>query len=120
MYSAIVAEHANNPRCVGPLATATHLGTAGVPGDGPYFRVWLEIEGDTLVRAAFQTFGCAVAIACGSLMCSVLTGRSLTQARRLEPHDIVVLAGGLPEGKEHCPQLAIQALSLALNGGSVQ
>jgi len=48
MYSTIVADHANNPRCIGPLASATHLDTAGVPGDGHYFRVWLEIEGEII------------------------------------------------------------------------
>ena len=36
MYSAVVQEHFHHPRRVGPREGATHQGTAGVPGDGPY------------------------------------------------------------------------------------
>ena len=115
VYSAVVAEHANNPRCVGPLATATHLGSAGTPGEGHYFRVWLEMDGETIVRAAFQTYGCAVAIACGSVTCSLLAGRSREQTLILDSQDITRLVGGVPEGKEHCPQLVVAALALALD-----
>ena len=36
MYSERALDHVWRPRNVGPLAGATHEGTAGVPGDGPY------------------------------------------------------------------------------------
>ncbi len=51
----------------------------------------------------------------------VLMGRTLSQARLLTAQDITLLLGGISEGKEHCPQLAITALHDALSdlGGSL-
>src|SRR5579871_3971983 len=118
MFSAIVNDHVYNPRNVGPLETATHEGVAGVPGDGPYGPA-IRGGGGKIVRAAYQTYGCPGAIACGSMTAQVLTGRTIEQALRLEEKDLVLLLGGLPEGKEHCPQLAIQALRKALTRSEI-
>jgi len=119
MFSAIVNDHVYNPRNVGPLETATHEGVAGVPGDGPYMVLQFEVGAGKIVRAAYQTYGCPGAIACGSMTAQVLTGRTIEQALRLEEKDLVLLLGGLPEGKEHCPQLAIQALRKALTRSEI-
>lgn len=118
MFSAIVLDHFHNPRNVGPLETATHQGVAGVPGDGPYMLFWLEIEDNSIVRAAYGTYGCPAAVASGSMVAALITGRSPEQASLLTREDLIRLLGGLPEGKEHCPQLAIQALTSALRGDS--
>lgn len=116
MFSAIVLDHFHNPRHVGPLEAATHQGVAGSPGDGPYLILWFVVEEDVIQQAAYQTYGCPAAIASGSMTATLLVGRTVEQALNLTATDLMLLLGGLPEGKEHCAQLAITALTNALKG----
>jgi nitrogen fixation NifU-like protein len=118
MFSAIVQDHVANPRNVGPLETATHEGVAGVVGDGPYMVLWFEVEDGQIRRAAYKTYGCPSAVACGSITAQALTGRTVEQALRLTAQDILRLLGGLPEGREHCAVLAQEAVAKAFPKGS--
>lgn len=110
MYSELAQAHISNPHNPGPLGSATHNGVAGVPGEGPYMILWFEVRADVILRAAFRTFGCAAATAAGSITTVLLTGRTVEQALRLTAWDIDLVLGGLPEGKEHCPRLAVEAV----------
>jgi nitrogen fixation protein NifU and related proteins len=110
MFSATVLDHFYNPRNVGPLEGATHEGTAGVPGDGPYLRLWFRFEGDTVRAAAYRTYGCPAAVASGSVLAELAPGRTLAQLRQITPADVMRLLGGLPEGKGHCAELVAEAL----------
>ncbi len=119
MYSAIVQDHFHQPRRVGPLAGATHTGTAGVVGEGPYLVLWLKVDEDNkIVDAAYQTFGCPAAIASGSVLAELVEGKSPAEALLVSEENIVESLGGLPEGKDHCPRLAVQALKNALTSYS--
>ncbi len=112
-FSAAVLDRAMDTRHTGPLAGATHTGVAGAPGDGPYMELWFEVSDRVIKRAAFRTYGCPAAMACGSMTAQLATGRTVEQMMRLTPRDITLLLGGLPEGKEHCPEMAVQALRRA-------
>jgi nitrogen fixation NifU-like protein len=112
MYSDLAQEHIGNPRNAAPLASATHQGVAGVPGEGPFMILWLEIRDGIIRRTGFQTYGCVAAIATGSFTTTLITGRTVEQASRLTAHDLIN-ALKLPEGKEECAHLAIQALNNA-------
>jgi NifU-like protein involved in Fe-S cluster formation len=114
MYTPLVQDHFANPRNVGPLEGATHRGAAGSPGDGPYVILWLQVEEGTIRRAAYQTYPCPAAIACGSITAEVLAGRTVEQARQLEASDVIALLRGLPEGKEDRASLAVEALRRAI------
>ena len=116
-YSAIVQEHFHQPRNVGPLEGATHQGTAGAPGDGPYAVIWLRIEGGRIAEAAYRTHGCPAAMASCSMVAELATGKTVDQALGLRPEELMEALGGLPEGKEHCPVLAVEALRNAIGGG---
>jgi len=114
MWSTVVDNLVNAPRFAGPLAGATYEGLAGTPGEGPHFRLWLTLDEENIVGAAYNTYGCLAAIASGEMLCLLLVGRSIEQAQQLTPAILTRAMQGLPEGKEHCPQLAISALHLAL------
>lgn len=116
MYSPLASEHFHQPRRVGPLEGATHTGTAGAPGDGPYVALWLRVEGETIVQAAYRTFGCPAAIASSSVMAELLEGKSLEAAHAMTLDDLNAAIGELPEGKDHCPRLAYRASRAALSG----
>lgn len=115
MFSAAVLEHTAYPRNTGELANATHHGIAGVPGDGPYMHLWFEVEEGVIQRASYMTYGCPSAIASGSLCAEILQGRTVSQALLITPKDVQLLLGGLPEGKEYCAKLAIEALQDAFS-----
>jgi len=112
-YSAAILDRAASPRFEGPLPDATHTGVAGSPGDGPYMEMWFELRDGVIRHAAYRTYGCPAAIACGSMTAQVATGRTIEQVLRLTPRDITLILGGLPKGKEHCPQLCVKALHSA-------
>ena len=114
MYSVVASEHFHAPRRVGPLEGATHTGTAGTPGGGPYVVLWFVVSGERIDRAAYRTFGCPAAIASASMVAELVEGRLVEAALMLTESELIQALGGLPEGKEHCPKLAVQALVAAL------
>ena len=111
MLSPLAALHVQQPRNVGPLEGATHVGSCGTQGEGPYVTIWLLIEEGVIRRAAYATHGCPSSIASASMICQIATGRSVEAVSQLTPEDLVKILGGLPEGKEHFAQMAVQALA---------
>jgi nitrogen fixation protein NifU and related proteins len=110
MYSSKAQEHFHQPRRVGPLEGATHTGTAGTPGEGPYVMLWLRVEDEVIAAAAYKTFGCPAAIASASMLAELVEGKRVSEALELDEMTLTRALDGLPEGKDHCPRLAIQAL----------
>jgi len=115
-YGPVIQDHFHHPRNVGPLPDATHRGAGGVPGEGPYVVLWLKVEDGVIRRAAYRTVGCPAAIGCASVLAELVTGRPVDQALRLDEPALMEALGPLPEGKEHCPPLALAALKNALSG----
>ncbi len=99
------------------MEDATHHGIGGVPGDGPYVQIWLIIEGDLIMKASYECNGCPSSVAASSMAAQLLIGRTMDKAVLLESHDLIVVLGGLPEGKGYYADLAVQALQNALNAG---
>jgi hypothetical protein len=42
-------------------------------------------------------------------------GKTLSEARKLRREDVIAVIGSLPQGSTHAAQLALDALSAALN-----
>lgn len=114
MFTARAAEHLSSPRNAGPLTSATHYGEGGTPGEGPYSRLWLQVEQGRIVRAGYECNGCPSSIVTSSMVAEIVTGRTVEQAALLTPADVVLLSGGLPEGKGYYADLAVAALQSAL------
>jgi nitrogen fixation NifU-like protein len=112
-YSSVVEDHFHRPRNVGPLE-GLPAGTAGTPGEGPYVLIWVECAGGRVARAAYRTYGCPAAVASASMAVEWAMGKGEDEVMRLTPALLTELLGGLPEGKEHCPDLAVRALRAAL------
>lgn len=114
MYSLAAQDHFNNPRRVGTFSDADAVGRDGVPGQGNYMVLYLKADGDRIVDARFQTYGCPAAIASGSWVAEWAIGRTFAEAMMLEAHEVEEGLGGLPLGKEHCAPLAVNALRNAV------
>ncbi len=113
-YSATAMDHFHHPRHVGRLATANARGTQGTQGAGNYMVIELAIAEGRIVDIAFQTYGCPGAICCGSMITELALGKSIAEARAIQPEHVLAALGGIPLGKPSSARLATGALAAAL------
>jgi len=109
-YSQTVRVHFNEPRNVGRVEPPDAEGFAGGRRSGPFMCFTARVREGVLEEVRFQTFGCAPAIAAGSLLTEMVTGKTLTEAAAWDVLRLVEALGGLPDDKRHCAELAIEAL----------
>lgn len=110
VFSDRIQDHVARPRNRGEMPDATHIGLAGVPGDGPHVKLWFLIEDGVIRKASYDTNGCPSSIGCASMLCELCVGRAMETMKLLEPRELDVILGGLPEGKGHYAELAVKAL----------
>ena len=101
----------------GSVMEETHRGVAGTPGGGPYLVLSLRAAEGRVVEARFRTYGCPAAIGCSEAACAWSEGRPLGELATVTAEDVARWVGGVPEGKEHCPELAARALRAAVAPG---
>jgi nitrogen fixation NifU-like protein len=115
VLSAVAAEHVNLPGNAGQIQGATHIGVGGTPGDGPYIRLWLVIEDDIVKKAGYECNGCPSSTAAASMVAQLAAGRAVDRLALLQSSDLLLILGGLPEGKEYYADLAVKALRHAIS-----
>jgi len=113
-YNEVVLDHFNNPRNVGELKNANAIGTVGSKTCGDIMTVYLIIEKNIIKNIKFKTYGCAAAIASGSIATELAKGMKIEDALKLSREDIANELGGLPEFKLHCSNLAADAIHKAI------
>lgn len=86
------------------------IGRSGIKGQGPFMYIFLEIEGVSVRNARFETYGCPSALRCGDWLTKWAVGRELSTLHVITPADLTIVVGGLPLGKEHCADMAVEAL----------
>jgi len=96
------------------------VGLVGSPACGDMMKIWIKIDPKTEKVKSFkwQTFGCASAIASTSMLSVMVTekgGRTIVQALKITPRDILDRLSGLPTRKIHCSVLGDKALEAAIN-----
>lgn len=120
MYSERLRELFHSRAHAGNLEDATHYGEAGTPGQGPYIQLWLRVADGKVEAARFKTYGCPAAIACAEATAAWCEGRNFAGLGNVAAVQVSEWAGGVPEGKEHCPELAAQALRAMRSSGPYQ
>lgn len=113
MYSERLMQWFHSRRHGGLLEDATHFGQAGEPGGGPYIQLWLRVEDGIVQAARWRTYGCPAAMACSEAICAVSEGKHIGALRGVSSEDVCEWVGGVPEGKEHCVDLAATACRTA-------
>jgi nitrogen fixation NifU-like protein len=114
LYNKVVLDHYQHPRNPGVLEGANAIGRAENAACGDELQLYLEIQGRQVLRASFRTFGCAAAIAAGSMLTELVAGATLSEAGQLTSEAVDAALGGLPPLKVHGAVLAADALRLAL------
>ncbi len=113
-YSEKVMDHFANPRNVGELKDANGVGEVGNSKCGDIMRMYLKIEGSTIVDVKFMTYGCGAAIATSSMATEMVKGKTIDDALKLTNKAVMEALDGLPPVKVHCSVLAEQAIKAAL------
>lgn len=115
MYSRQLLDHFQNPRNAGEIADADATAEIENPACGDVLRLTLKATAGRITEARFKAKGCVAAIACGSALTELITGKTLSEAKDLRRDDVLAAVGGVPQASTHAAQLALDALSAALN-----
>lgn len=114
-YNKNVLDHFRNPRNFGVLENADAEATVKNPICGDTTRIMIKVGDDAIEDIRFQTMGCAAAISTSSMLTELVKGKSLDEAEKITSQDVSLALGRLPSKKEHCSNLAPDALRLAIS-----
>ena len=89
-------------------------GCSGTPGGGRYVILRITVRSDTILDCSFESNGCPAAHTAVGGLVAFIKGRRLEQAALLDSQDLLILIGGLPDGKGYYATMAIEALRDAL------
>jgi len=84
----------------------------GICGDEMKF--YLIIEKDIIKSIRFLTTGCYFTILCGNAVASEAEGKSINDALKISPAQILSIVNKLPEHHYHCTILAVSTLYKAI------
>jgi nitrogen fixation NifU-like protein len=107
-------EHFSAPRNIFIMSDPDGVGTAGDPGCGDNFKMFIQVQGDRITNISFLVFGCCAAIACGSMTTVLAKGKTIEEALKITEQAVVDALDGLPETKQHCSNLGVSALKAAI------
>ncbi len=113
-YNKTILDHFRNPRNMGELKDADAEATVGNPTCGDVMKIMIKIKDNKLSDIKFQTMGCAAAIASSSMLTELAKGKRLEDAEKISNKSVSIALGKLPPIKEHCSNLAADALKLAI------
>ncbi len=114
MYSPQLLDHFQNPRNPGDVSHPDATAEVENPACGDILRLTLKVNDGRIVAARFKAKGCVAAMACGSAITELVTGKSVRDARMICNEQISEAVGGLPQGSTHAAHLALDVLSAAL------
>lgn len=112
--SDIVLNHAESPSNVGWLENADATATTGALGRPPFMAMCFRIRHGIVTEAKYRTFGCAPAVAAGSVLTEMMIGHSVEECLELTEHQLTEALGGIPAEKDWCVDLALSTMRKAL------
>ena len=115
MYSAQLLDYFQNPRNAGEISEADACAEIENPACGDVLRLTLRINSGRIAEIRFKAKGCVPSMACASALTELVRGMTVDEARALGRESVISAVGGLPQGSTHAAQLALDALSTALN-----
>jgi len=78
-------------------------------------RLTLRIDSGRIAEIRFKAKGCVPSMACASALTEIVSGKTLDEARLLKRETVIAAVGNLPQASTHAAQLALDALSAALD-----
>jgi len=81
---------------------------------GDTVEIFLMVNGGTVKTASFEADGCMNTVACANTVVQMVEGKRLDEAWDVTPEKVVEYLETLPSAENHCAELAVGALYLAL------
>jgi nitrogen fixation NifU-like protein len=119
MYSPQVLDHFEHPRNAGTVADADASARIENPACGDLLELTVKVEDGRIEEIRFKAKGCVAAMACGSAVTELVSGKPVAEARTLNREELVRAVGGLPAASTHASHLAIDTLAAVLRNISV-
>jgi nitrogen fixation protein NifU and related proteins len=118
-YTKEVLKHLRSPKNMGEIKNADGVGTVGNHVCGDIMKIYIKVDkknnGEEILKdIKFQTLGCGAAIATSSALTTLVKGKTLEDALKIDKNMIIKALGGLPQSKIHCSVLADEALKKAI------
>jgi nitrogen fixation NifU-like protein len=120
-YSKEIIKHFKHPKNLGRIKNPSGCGEAGNILCGDVMRIYLEIKeknGKKIISdIKGEVFGCIVAISNTSMLTTMVKGKTLEEALKVDKEELIKKLGGrkkIPAFKIHCSILAVDALREAI------
>lgn len=110
MFSQSILDHFKSPHNAGDLLDANGVASVSNPVCGDLIKLSVRIVEGRIEAVRFQAQGCVAAIAAGSVLTDLLTGKTVVEARAITPEQISEELGGLPPATWHAAQLCCDAV----------
>ena len=114
MYSPQVLDHFEHPRNAGVLEAPDATVQLKNPACGDVLKLMVRLFQQCIAEVRFQARGCVPAIACGSALTELVSGKTLAEAAKISRDDVLKKLGGLPDASQHASHLAMDALAALL------
>ena len=100
------------------MEDADGIGEVGNPACGDMMKLYIKIDikddQEYVSDIKFETMGCAAAIATSSMVTDLAKGKTIKEVLEITNKDVSHQLGGLPPIKEHCSNLAEEAIKAAI------
>ncbi len=73
-------------------------------------QIQFLLDGNTIRESRYLTDGCGATIACGSMLTRMAKGKTLDEALKITPDDLLAELVSIPDDHEHCLSLAVTTL----------
>lgn len=83
LYQAVILDHNRRPRNFGRLEHPDRTAAGDNPVCGDQFTVFMNLKDNTIDEISFHGQGCAISKASGSVMTSMMKGKSAEEAKEL-------------------------------------
>ena len=83
LYQDIIVDHFQNPRCFGCMKDKDAGAKLFNPLCGDQINLCVKIEDDKIKKIVFSGKGCSISQAAASMMCELLEGKSISEAKEL-------------------------------------
>ena len=110
----MVIAHFLSPQNVGEIEDADGVGSVGDPGCGDSMKMFIKVKDFVIIEIAYVVYGCAAAIATGSVTTELAKEKTIREALEITGQDVIKALEGLPPVKKHCSNMGVAALKEAV------
>ena len=113
MYSPELLDHAMNPRNFGRLVRPDRSGSSSFEHCGDRMSLQFQLAEGRILDVVADACGCGPTMAAASVATELLKGRTVDEARRLDPAEIDAALGRVPAVHRHAFWMVLECVEEA-------